>query len=67
MIGAVVQQAWGQMVRRYGEPAHLTRDGDKGFAVIGYGKLGGWELGYSSDLDLVFLLDCPEGTQTTGA
>ncbi|HED3890834.1 TPA: bifunctional [glutamate--ammonia ligase]-adenylyl-L-tyrosine phosphorylase/[glutamate--ammonia-ligase] adenylyltransferase [Morganella morganii] len=66
MIGAVVQQAWGQMVRRYGEPAHLTRDGDKGFAVIGYGKLGGWELGYSSDLDLVFLLDCPEGTQTTG-
>ena len=62
----MVQQAWGQMVRRYGEPAHLTRDGDKGFAVIGYGKLGGWELGYSSDLDLVFLLDCPEGTQTTG-
>lgn len=66
MIAAVVQQAWGQMVRRYGEPAHLTRGGDKGFAVIGYGKLGGWELGYSSDLDLVFLLDCPEGTQTTG-
>ena len=24
-----------------------------GFAVIGYGKLGGWELGYNSDLDLV--------------
>lgn len=66
MIAAVVQQAWGQMVKRYGEPAHLTRSGDKGFAVIGYGKLGGWELGYSSDLDLVFLLDCPEGTQTTG-
>lgn len=38
MIAAVVQQAWGQMVRRYGEPAHLTRGGDKGFAVIGYGK-----------------------------
>ncbi len=67
MIDAVVQQAWIQMVKRYGEPAHLIRNnGDKGFAVIGYGKLGGWELGYSSDLDLVFLLDCPEGTQTTG-
>jgi glutamate-ammonia-ligase adenylyltransferase len=28
---------------------------DKGFAIIGYGKLGGIELGYGSDLDLVFL------------
>ncbi|MDP2253016.1 MAG: bifunctional [glutamate--ammonia ligase]-adenylyl-L-tyrosine phosphorylase/[glutamate--ammonia-ligase] adenylyltransferase, partial [Thiobacillus sp.] len=27
------------------------------FAVIGYGKLGGRELGYASDLDLVFLYD----------
>lgn len=29
------------------------------FAVIAYGKLGGKELGYSSDLDLVFLYDDP--------
>jgi len=28
---------------------------DSDFAVIGYGKLGGIELGYSSDLDLVFV------------
>jgi len=27
------------------------------FAVIGYGKLGGKELGYASDLDLIFLYD----------
>ena len=27
---------------------------EAGFAVIGYGKLGGLELGYGSDLDLVF-------------
>jgi glutamate-ammonia-ligase adenylyltransferase len=27
------------------------------FAVVGYGKLGGKELGYASDLDLVFLFD----------
>ena len=26
-----------------------------GFVVVGYGKLGGIELGYKSDLDLVFL------------
>jgi [glutamine synthetase] adenylyltransferase / [glutamine synthetase]-adenylyl-L-tyrosine phosphorylase len=29
----------------------------KGFAIIGYGKLGSKELGYASDLDLVFLYD----------
>ncbi|QCR35012.1 bifunctional [glutamate--ammonia ligase]-adenylyl-L-tyrosine phosphorylase/[glutamate--ammonia-ligase] adenylyltransferase [Nissabacter sp. SGAir0207] len=66
MIESVVQQAWGQMVRRYGEPAHLAGREGRGFAVIGYGKLGGWELGYSSDLDLVFLLDCPDDVMTTG-
>jgi len=32
-----------------------------GFAIVGYGKLGGKELGYGSDLDLVFLYD-PERT-----
>ncbi len=32
-----------------------------GFAVIGYGKLGGIELGYGSDLDLVFLHDAGRG------
>jgi [glutamine synthetase] adenylyltransferase / [glutamine synthetase]-adenylyl-L-tyrosine phosphorylase len=30
------------------------------FAVVGYGKLGGKELGYASDLDLVFLYDDPD-------
>ncbi|WP_397475719.1 bifunctional [glutamate--ammonia ligase]-adenylyl-L-tyrosine phosphorylase/[glutamate--ammonia-ligase] adenylyltransferase [Pusillimonas sp.] len=29
------------------------------FAIIAYGKLGGKELGYASDLDLVFLYDDP--------
>ncbi|BEV70758.1 MULTISPECIES: bifunctional [glutamate--ammonia ligase]-adenylyl-L-tyrosine phosphorylase/[glutamate--ammonia-ligase] adenylyltransferase [unclassified Paludibacterium] len=29
------------------------------FAVIGYGKLGGKELGYASDLDVIFLFDDP--------
>lgn len=30
------------------------------FAIIAYGKLGGKELGYASDLDLVFLYDDPD-------
>jgi glutamate-ammonia-ligase adenylyltransferase len=29
------------------------------FAIIGYGKLGGKELGYASDLDIIFLYDDP--------
>ena len=27
------------------------------FAIVGYGKLGGKELGYASDLDIIFLYD----------
>ncbi len=45
----------------------LTRHRDApAFAVIGYGKLGGKELGYASDLDLVYLYDdpAPEAGQT---
>lgn len=66
MIAAVLQQAWKTMVTRYGRPTHLTDDGGQGFAVIGYGKLGGWELGYGSDLDVVFLHDCPAHIMTDG-
>ena len=32
------------------------------FAIVGYGKLGGKELGYASDLDVVFLYDDPDDT-----
>ncbi|MFG6656807.1 bifunctional [glutamate--ammonia ligase]-adenylyl-L-tyrosine phosphorylase/[glutamate--ammonia-ligase] adenylyltransferase [Scandinavium sp. M-37] len=66
MIDAVVQQAWTQMVARFGQPRHLAERLGRGFAVVGYGKLGGWELGYSSDLDLVFLHDCPLDVMTDG-
>lgn len=66
MIEQVVQQAWQMMVQRYGRPSHLTQLQERGFAVVGYGKLGGWELGYSSDLDLVFLHDCPADAVTDG-
>ncbi|HYC45081.1 MAG TPA: bifunctional [glutamate--ammonia ligase]-adenylyl-L-tyrosine phosphorylase/[glutamate--ammonia-ligase] adenylyltransferase [Burkholderiales bacterium] len=49
IIGEVLRLAWHDVRQRHREsPA---------FAVIGYGKLGGKELGYASDLDLVFLYD----------
>ncbi|MDU1107056.1 MAG: bifunctional [glutamate--ammonia ligase]-adenylyl-L-tyrosine phosphorylase/[glutamate--ammonia-ligase] adenylyltransferase, partial [Enterobacter sp.] len=66
IIDAVVHQAWVQMVARYGQPKHLAEREGRGFAVVGYGKLGGWELGYSSDLDLIFLHDCPVDVMTDG-
>jgi len=54
VIEKVLGIAWKQMERRYGVPSE-TRRGIHGFAVIAYGKLGGREMGYGSDLDLVFL------------
>lgn len=56
----VVDQAlalvWQQMVAKHGRPSR--EDGDwceLDFGVIAYGKMGGLELSYESDLDLVFL------------
>lgn len=37
------------------------------FAVLGYGSLGGEELGFGSDLDLVFLYDAPADAVSDGA
>ncbi len=65
-VESVVNLAWRQLSEKYGEPSHLDQRGGKGFAVIGYGKLGGWELGYNSDLDLVFMHDCPVDVVTNG-
>lgn len=66
IVDAVVQQAWLQLTEKYGEPSHLADREGRGFAVVGYGKVGGWELGYNSDLDVVFLHDCPTNAYTTG-
>ncbi len=65
IIAAVVNLAWQQMITRFGVPEHLAT-GEKGFLVIGYGKLGGIELGYKSDLDLVCLYDAREGYTVGG-
>lgn len=65
IIEAVVNMAWKSLSQRFGVPAHLV-EGEQGFAVIAYGKLGGIELGYNSDLDLVFLHNAPENSETTG-
>ena len=62
----VVDLAWQQMVEKYGYPAGLAAGSAKNFAVVAYGKLGGLELGYGSDLDLVFLHQCDSMADTSG-
>jgi glutamate-ammonia-ligase adenylyltransferase len=51
LLDAAISGAWKKISRRHSEAPR--------FAVISYGKLGGKELGYASDLDLVFLFDDP--------
>ncbi|MBV7314684.1 bifunctional [glutamate--ammonia ligase]-adenylyl-L-tyrosine phosphorylase/[glutamate--ammonia-ligase] adenylyltransferase [Shewanella sp. NIFS-20-20] len=65
IVSQVARQAWQQITARYGQPPGLN-DGDMGFAVIAYGKLGGIELGYGSDLDLVFLHNADLQAMTNG-
>ncbi|MEW6679243.1 MAG: bifunctional [glutamate--ammonia ligase]-adenylyl-L-tyrosine phosphorylase/[glutamate--ammonia-ligase] adenylyltransferase [Pseudomonadota bacterium] len=51
LVEATLELTWASLPARHQErPA---------FAVIAYGKLGGKELGYASDLDIVFLHDDP--------
>ena len=56
-----------QLRRRFGTPQELDGEGrlvDSRFAVLSLGKLGGNELNYSSDIDLLYLYDGgmePEG------
>jgi glutamate-ammonia-ligase adenylyltransferase len=66
IVEAGVNQAWLQVSAKYGEPTHIKDREGRGFAVVGYGKVGGWELGYNSDLDIVFMHDCPVHVYTDG-
>jgi len=56
VLDHVVDVAFANLVSRHGHPKRPDGSiGDTDFAVVGYGKLGGIELGYTSDLDLVFI------------
>jgi glutamate-ammonia-ligase adenylyltransferase len=57
-LDTLVQLCRRQMVERFGQPFHLDADGrwqPTEFCVLGLGKLGGQELNYSSDIDLMFV------------
>jgi glutamate-ammonia-ligase adenylyltransferase len=53
-VDRVVDLTYSHLRVKHGHPAGAG-EGHTGFLVIGFGKLGGIELGYGSDLDLVFL------------
>jgi [glutamine synthetase] adenylyltransferase / [glutamine synthetase]-adenylyl-L-tyrosine phosphorylase len=60
-----LRMARAEIVGKYGTPRCGPPLREAGFAIIGYGKLGGLELGYGSDLDLVFLHDSRGEIQET--
>jgi glutamate-ammonia-ligase adenylyltransferase len=64
----VVDTSWDHLTAKHGRPArdHRLASPDRGFAVVAYGKLGGLELGYGSDLDMVFLHAGALGGTTDG-
>jgi len=64
----VLAIAWHFLGTKHGLPQGLASGGEqRGFIIVGYGKLGGLELGHSSDLDLVFIHSAPANQSTDGA
>ncbi len=69
IVQCCMDLAWQQMTRHLRRPVLRRSRGERcarcAIAVAGYGKLGGLELGYGSDLDLVFLHDSSGEIQHT--
>lgn len=67
VLDEALQIAWQQMISKHGHPTAVLDNAlyNPGFMIVAYGKLGGIELGYSSDLDMVFLHDSRGTKQVT--
>ncbi|MGF2736629.1 bifunctional [glutamate--ammonia ligase]-adenylyl-L-tyrosine phosphorylase/[glutamate--ammonia-ligase] adenylyltransferase [Marinobacter sp. DUT-1] len=67
VLDHVVDVAFANLVSRHGYPRRADGSAcETDFAIIGYGKLGGIELGYTSDLDLVFVHKADPEQSTDG-
>lgn len=69
IVEEALRLAWAQIAERHGRPLCQDSSGavhEASMIVVAYGKLGGLELGYGSDLDLVFLHDSGGEAQRTG-
>ncbi len=73
VVEHVVNVAWQQLAATYGQPQRSSDNESSqqsqtpGFIVVAYGKMGGIEMGYKSDLDLVFLHSTEANQVTDGA
>jgi glutamate-ammonia-ligase adenylyltransferase len=68
IVAEALALAWEQITARHGVPLCGPADDalrEAGLVVVAYGKFGGIELGYGSDLDLVFLHDSAGEVQRT--
>lgn len=67
VLEAVLEIAWRNLTEKHGVPQKSPGvPCDPDFIIIGYGKAGGIELSYGSDLDLVFLHDADASLETDG-
>ncbi len=64
VLQAACARAFAELQASYGEPLRAD-GGNAGLAALAYGKFGGIEMGYTSDLDLVFVHDCDALDQET--
>jgi glutamate-ammonia-ligase adenylyltransferase len=69
LLEKILDYSWQAMVEKYGEPSCIV--GGEAFhpamSIVAYGKMGGNELGYGSDLDIIFLHNSSgEKQYTTG-
>jgi [glutamine synthetase] adenylyltransferase / [glutamine synthetase]-adenylyl-L-tyrosine phosphorylase len=67
IVAACLRLSYTALVERHGPPGGDAQHAVPGFSVIGYGKLGSYELGYASDLDMIYLYQDVDGAVTTGS
>ncbi len=67
VVSAACRLAYCDLIEKYGTPCYLVGGVKKqaNLGIIAYGKMGGYELGYGSDLDVVFLHDSQGQEQKT--
>jgi [glutamine synthetase] adenylyltransferase / [glutamine synthetase]-adenylyl-L-tyrosine phosphorylase len=65
-LEAAIHGAWPELEARFGKPLHEDSEEEARFVVLAMGKLGGRELNFSSDVDLLFLYSAI-GETTGGA
>ncbi|GGO77989.1 glutamate-ammonia-ligase adenylyltransferase [Marinobacterium nitratireducens] len=67
ILESVLEASWRLLTEKHGLPQKAPGEPcDPDFVILGYGKLGGIELSYGSDLDLVFLHDADPNLSTDG-